>query len=217
MSNPKPQVLFPYISPGSGGLNQHGSSSMKQTVATDTHYHGIWPGMLVVASTGGYVAVKGTETVTGNSTSFASADYVVQRILDSNGQELPIQYVTVGQLTATGATFTLEVMPVGNLYFYITEDGDTTPITDANNGNAGIKYCNVIISEPTAPPPAELVGNCIGGYFYLNSDTVTGTAGSTSMALYGMADLMQAPYSATAGSQRLFKVQVRSAGQSQLL
>lgn len=214
--NPKPQTLFPYISPSAGGLNEHGASSLVPTAATDTHLHGIWAGMFVVASSAGYIAVKGTETVAGNSTSFASADYVVQRILDSNSQELKIQYVSSTDLMVTGAVYYLEVMPIGNLEFYITEDGDTTPITNANSGLVTTTYCNVIISEPTVPPPAELIGNPINGYFYLDSSSVTGTAGSTSMQLLGRADLQQDPYSATAGSKRFFKAIVRSAGKSQL-
>lgn len=209
--NLKPQTLMPYIV-DSAGLNQHGAPFRVQTVATDTMYHGIWPGMFVVKSTGGYVSVKGTETVGGNSTSFASADYFVDKIYDSTMNELSFQYVSVATLQVTGAVYYLDVKPIGGLFFNMTEDGDTTPITNANSSGT---YAYVIIAEPSAPSGYNVEDAQVGGSFYIDSSTVTGTAGSTSVQIQNLANVPNPPYSATSGSQRVFKVNVRSAGASQ--
>jgi len=210
-----PQTNMPFIV-STGGLQQHGASVMVPTSTSDTHLHGIWPGMFVVASTNGYIAVKGTETISGDSTSFASADYVVNAIRDAQGQKLPVQYVTTTQLGA--AAYILEVIPIGSVEFYITEDGDTTPITNADSGGVAARYCNVVITEPSSSLNPVTGYNPITttwGKFLLDSSSVTGTAGSTSMQLLGVASIPQNAYSATAGSQRVFKAKVRSAGQSQ--
>lgn len=206
-----PQTYMPTMV-NTQGLNQHGSGIFVPTSASDNHLHGIWPGMFTVASTNGQIAVKGTETVEGNSTSFSSADYFVLWIRDSQGQKLPVQYVTVAQLETASAVYILEVVPIGNVQFQITEDGDTTPITNANAGPG--KYCNVIITEPSAPDVYNPI-TTTWGKFLLDSSSVTGTAGSTSMQLFGVAPIPQNDYSATSGSQRVFTAQVRSAGVSQ--
>lgn len=208
---PKPQTLMPYII-GSGGLVQHGASNRVATAATDNHLHGIWPGMFVVKSTTGWIGVKGTETLEGNSTTFASADYVVDKLYDSNMQELALQYLTVAQLETTSAVYYLDVKPIGNLEFNITEDGLGAPIPTATISGS---YCPVVIVEPSAPNNYALLDSQQGGSFYLDSSGVTTSTTGCSMQLLGLANVMQNAYNATAGSQRVFRAKVITAGYSQ--
>lgn len=205
-----PVGILPTIH-NTGGQELVGNSSFIATSGDDTHTTDIVPGMWLIASTNSYIGVT-----TGSNT----ADFVVLSIRDSVGRMLPYQHVTIAELNATSAVYHLEVLPIDNLVFEMVEDGDTTPITNANAGPG--RYADIVVAAvaagaTAAPSTTELGLEAINPYgapmtsLLIDSDTVSSTAGTLTVELLGVSPaITNTAYSATAGTQRKFLAKVRA-------
>jgi hypothetical protein len=202
----------PLYSRGDLGIRAHGSRVILHP--DDTSPYDIGVGSWVVASTNGYISVDGV----GGTPTSGGGDYRVTKLYSADGVELDFQYLTVAELGA--ATYYADVQPLGGIDFEATEDGDTTPIAEADSGKTVAAYANLIITNIAAAVLAALkAANPFGGASVLmeiDSTSITSSAGSTMVRVKGPARGADNPVvSATAGSQRNFVIAARSAGQSQ--
>lgn len=197
-----PQNSVPVVD-NTGGLTEHSDPVWKLTSPSDTHTNAIWPGCWVVASTLGYIAV---------ASNFAAADYEVIRIRDRQHQNQEVQLVATTVLNTASTVFELEVKPLGGVPYRMTEDADTTPITDASV-NANLN-ANVLVTEPVdtgshAPTRAPQ------GKYLIDSSTVSTTTGR-SVKLKAVSTIAGNPvYSATTLlAPRVFLATVLTPGQN---
>jgi len=132
------------------------------------------------------------------------AKYVVIGIYDAGGERLNVQYVTAAQLVAN--TYLFEVIPIGGLIFEMTEDGLTTPITNANS----TVYADIIVTAPTEPKQLAMgLPGIAMPIIQIDSNTVNASSSGLLLQLLGLAPGLDNPaYSATAGSQRNFYAKV---------
>lgn len=203
MSILTPKTRMPVIH-STKGRDLAAHAQMITTSASDTHTVDLYPGQWLVGSTNSYIGVASGEN---------DADFVIQAIYDQYGRRLDRQHVTAAQANATA--YIVSVIPIGGIIFKITEDGLTTPITDANAG-PGI-YADIVVANPSATDQATADANPFYGgigTIQIDSNTVSSTAGTLTVELLGLAPDETNAYNATAGSQRTFLAQVRSPGQS---
>jgi len=208
----------PQIVGGPSTLGPSVNTTRIRTSASDTHVGSIWSGCWLIASTNSHIACSGTGG--GSPSPDASASYVVAQIFDSNGVRVPGQYVHEDELNTSGAIYILEVYPIGGLVFDILEDGDTTPITEANSGSGAARYAEFTVTEPDAltPTPTTLLARNpfarVQGRILLDSTSVTGTVGTVTLQLLGASPTADnAEYSASGA--RMFRAKFVAAQASE--
>lgn len=139
----------------------------------------------------------------------ANASHVIDSIEDAAGKRLPFQHVAAGSLTQ----YYVWAKPIGNLVFRITEDADTTPITDANSGALAATYCDVVVTAMADISTQDRQFGNPTPNIKLDSNTVNATQTGLLVQLLGLDTQVDQPaYSATTlASPRVFRCKVASA------